>query len=85
MLDPALAAYKEAVALDPTNLATKKSLASAYERKKQFHESRVLYEEIVAKAKEKGDKTLARECRTRNDTGRRFHGQKKSTQRTMRP
>jgi cellulose synthase operon protein C len=65
MVDPALAAYKEAVALDPANLATKKSLASTYERKKDFHESRVLYEEIVAKAKEKGDKALARECRTR--------------------
>jgi tetratricopeptide (TPR) repeat protein len=65
MVEPALAAYKEAVQLEPGNLATKKSLASAYERKKQFHESRVLYEEIVVKAKEKGDKTLARECRTR--------------------
>jgi tetratricopeptide (TPR) repeat protein len=65
MVDPALAAYKEAVQLEPGNLATKKSLASAYERKKQFHESRVLYEEIVAKAKEKGDKGVARECRTR--------------------
>ena len=65
MVDPAVAAYKEAVALDPANLGTKKSLAAAYERKKQFHESRVLYEEIVAKAKEKGDRALARECRTR--------------------
>jgi tetratricopeptide (TPR) repeat protein/HEAT repeat protein len=65
MVDPAVVAYKEAVLLEPSNLATKKSLASAYERKKQFHESRVLYEEIVARAKEKGDKALARECRTR--------------------
>jgi cellulose synthase operon protein C len=65
MVDPALAAYKEAVALDPSNLGTKKSLAAAYERTKRFHESRLLYEEIVAKAKEKGDPVLARECRTR--------------------
>jgi tetratricopeptide (TPR) repeat protein len=65
MVDPALAAYKEAVALEPANLTTKKALASAYERKKLYRESRVLYEEIVAKAKEKGDKAMARECRTR--------------------
>jgi cellulose synthase operon protein C len=65
MVDPALAAYKEAVTLDPSNLGTKKSLASGYERKKEFHEARLLYEEIVARAKEKGDKALARECRTR--------------------
>jgi tetratricopeptide (TPR) repeat protein/HEAT repeat protein len=65
MVDPALAAYKEAAQLEPGNLATKKSLASAFERKKQYREARLLYEEIVAKAKEKGDRTLAREARTR--------------------
>jgi tetratricopeptide (TPR) repeat protein len=61
----ALAAYKESIALDPTNLGTKKSLAAAYERSKEYREARVLYEDIVAKAKEKGDRTLAREARTR--------------------
>jgi tetratricopeptide (TPR) repeat protein len=61
----ALAAYKEAVALDPTNLGTKKSLAAAYERSRDYREARALYEDIVARAKDKGDRTLARECRTR--------------------
>jgi tetratricopeptide (TPR) repeat protein len=61
----ALAAYKEAVQLEPGNLATKKSLAAALERTRAYREARLLYEEIVAKAKEKGDRVLARECRTR--------------------
>ena len=65
MTADALAAYKEAVALEPTNLASKKSLAAAYERTHAYREARALYEEIIAKAKEKGDKALARECRTR--------------------
>jgi tetratricopeptide (TPR) repeat protein/HEAT repeat protein len=61
----ALAAYREAVQLEPGNLATKKSLAAALERTRSYHEARMLYEDIVAKAREKGDKVLARECRTR--------------------
>jgi tetratricopeptide (TPR) repeat protein len=61
----ALAAYREAVQLEPGNLATKKSLASALERTRSYREARTLYEEIVAKARDKGDKVLARECRTR--------------------
>jgi tetratricopeptide (TPR) repeat protein len=65
MTADALSAYKEAVALDPANLATKKALASAYERTRSYREARVLYEEIVAKARDKGDRVLARECRTR--------------------
>jgi tetratricopeptide (TPR) repeat protein len=65
MVADALAAYKEAVSLEPTNLVYKKSLAAAYERTRAYREARVIYEEIVAKAKEKGDKPLARECRTR--------------------
>jgi tetratricopeptide (TPR) repeat protein len=65
MSNDAVAAYREAVQLDRSNLTTKKALAAAYERTRQYREARLLYEEIVAKAKENGDKTLARECRTR--------------------
>jgi tetratricopeptide (TPR) repeat protein len=61
----ALAAYKEAVALDPGNLGYEKALAAAYERTHSYREAQALYEEIAAHAKEKGDKALARECRTR--------------------
>jgi len=65
MTSDALAAYKEAVALDPANLGTKKALASAYERTRSYREARALYEDIVVKARDKGDRVLARECRTR--------------------
>ncbi|HXN33934.1 MAG TPA: tetratricopeptide repeat protein, partial [Polyangiaceae bacterium] len=65
MTTDALAAYKEAVQLEPANLAFKKALAAAYERARAYREARTLYEEVVAKAKEKGDKALARECRSR--------------------
>ena len=61
----ALAAYKEAVALEPSNLAFKKALAAADERTHAYRDARLLYEEIVAKARDKGDRALARECRTR--------------------
>src|SRR5580658_482995 len=65
MATDALAAYKEAVALEPTNLGYEKALAAAYERTHAYRAARTLYEEIAASAKVKGDKTLARECRTR--------------------
>ncbi len=65
MTTDALAAYKEAVALEPANLGYEKALAAAFERTRAYHEAEVLYEEIAAHAKEKGDKALARECRTR--------------------
>lgn len=65
MTRDALAAYREAVSLDPGNLAFKKALASADERTQAYKDARALYQEIVAKALEKGDKALARECRTR--------------------
>jgi tetratricopeptide (TPR) repeat protein len=61
----AVAAYKEAVSLDPANLGYKKALASALERTHAFRDARSLYEEIVVRTKETGDKALARECRTR--------------------
>ncbi len=65
MTADALAAYREAVTLDPANLSTKKALAAADERTRAYKDARLLYEEIVARALEKGDRTLARECRTR--------------------
>lgn len=61
----AVAAYKEAAQLDPTSLPTKKALAAAFERTHAYREARLLYEDIVAKARQSGDKGLARECRTR--------------------
>lgn len=61
----AVAVYKEATQLDPTSLGTKKALAAAFERTHAYREARLLYEEIVAKARQGGDKALARECRTR--------------------
>jgi len=61
----ALVAYKEAVDLDPANLAYKKALAAAYERAHSYREAQALYEETARKAKEKGDRPLLRESRTR--------------------
>jgi tetratricopeptide (TPR) repeat protein/HEAT repeat protein len=61
----ALAAYKEAVDLEPTNLGYRKALAAAYERTRAYREARTLYEDIAKKAKDKGDRALLRECRTR--------------------
>jgi tetratricopeptide (TPR) repeat protein len=65
MAGDALTAYKEAVSLEPTNLGYAKALAAAYERTRAYGRARQLYEEIAAGAKAKGDKVLARECRTR--------------------
>jgi tetratricopeptide (TPR) repeat protein len=65
MVTEALAAYKEALQLEPGDLALQKSLASAYERNHDYSEAEALYQQIVAKAKEKGDRMTARECRTR--------------------
>jgi tetratricopeptide (TPR) repeat protein len=65
MSNDALASYKEAVALEPENLVYEKALAAAYERTHAYHDAQVLYEEIATRAKQKGDRALARECRTR--------------------
>ena len=43
MTSDALAAYKEAVALEPSNLGYEKSLAAAYERTRAYHEAETLY------------------------------------------
>jgi tetratricopeptide (TPR) repeat protein len=60
----ALAVYREAVELDPANLAYKKSLAAALERTRAYRDARVLYEEILKKARDKADRPLVREART---------------------
>ena len=65
MIAEAVAALKEASALEPGNLGYRKSLASALERAHSYREALSLYEDIAHKAKDKGDKALARECRTR--------------------
>jgi tetratricopeptide (TPR) repeat protein/HEAT repeat protein len=65
MTTDALAAYREAVQLEPSNLTYKKALAAALERTRAYREARLIYEEVVLKAKEKGDRPLAREARTR--------------------
>ena len=44
MTGDALAAYKEAVALEPSNLAYAKALAAAYERTRAYREAEALYE-----------------------------------------
>jgi tetratricopeptide (TPR) repeat protein len=64
MIADAMAAFKEAVQLEPGNLQFKKQLAGAYERAKQYREARTLYQEIMDKAKAANDKTLVRDCRT---------------------
>ncbi|MGH7437957.1 MAG: tetratricopeptide repeat protein, partial [Polyangiaceae bacterium] len=61
----ALAAYKEATEIEPSNLGYAKALAAAYERVRAYRDARVLYEDIMHKARDKGDRALLRECRTR--------------------
>lgn len=63
MTDDALTAFREAVSLEPTNLAFKKQLAGALERKGDFHGARVTWQELADKAKQSGDKLLLRETR----------------------
>ncbi|AKU96744.1 PBS lyase HEAT domain protein repeat-containing protein [Labilithrix luteola] len=65
MLPDALAAYREAVQLEPQNLVFRKQLAGALERSKNYREARVLWQELAEKSKQNGDKILAREARTR--------------------
>jgi tetratricopeptide (TPR) repeat protein len=64
MAADALASFKEAVQLDPTNAAYKKQLASAYERTKNYREARMLWVELMDRAKKSNDKILAREARS---------------------
>jgi tetratricopeptide (TPR) repeat protein/HEAT repeat protein len=61
----ALVAVKEAVSLDPNSAAYKKQLAAVHERLHNFSDARNVWLELDKKAKESGDKLLAREARTR--------------------
>ncbi len=65
MTPDALASLKEAVQLEPASVPYKKQLASALERTRNFRESLVLWQDLAEKAKQGGDKLLAREARTR--------------------
>ena len=60
----ALAALREAVQLEKDNPTVKKQLAVALERARNYREATALWEELAAKAKQSGDKALAREART---------------------
>ena len=64
MLPEALAAFKEASALDPTSNDFKKSLAGAFERAHEYAQARAIYLDLSDKAKQSKDTVLARECRT---------------------
>jgi tetratricopeptide (TPR) repeat protein/HEAT repeat protein len=65
MADDALAAFKEAVQLDPQSSPFKKQLAGALERKHQYKESRQIWIELSEKAQKASDSILAREARSR--------------------
>ena len=64
MTDDALAAFREAVSLEPNNINFKKQLAGALERKQDRPGARQIWTELADKAKQAGDKLLAREART---------------------
>ncbi|MEO8877362.1 MAG: HEAT repeat domain-containing protein [Polyangiaceae bacterium] len=64
MTADALTVLREAVSLDPANAPYKKQLGSAYERAHNYHEARVLWQDLADRAKKTNDKTLAREART---------------------
>ncbi len=61
----ALAAFREAVQLDPQNVAYKKQLASGLERARNYREARVIWQELATKAQQTKDRLLAREARSR--------------------
>jgi tetratricopeptide (TPR) repeat protein/HEAT repeat protein len=61
----ALAAFKEAVQLEPANLAYRKQLASAHERQRSYADARAIWEDLATRAKQAQDKNLAREARSR--------------------
>lgn len=65
MIPDALVALREAVQLEPGNLAYKKQLASAFERARNTKEARDLWLALGDKARATGDKLLAREARSR--------------------
>ena len=65
MTADALAAFREAVQLDPQNLVFKKQLASALERSRSYRDARILWQELAERGKASGDKVLTREARSR--------------------
>ncbi len=65
MTQDALAAFREAVSLEPQSLGYKKQLASALERARAYREARVMWEDLAEKARVASDKLLAREARSR--------------------
>ncbi len=65
MLQDALSAFREAVQLEPQTTGYKKQLASALERSKSYKDSRQIWQDLAEKAKQSGDKILAREARSR--------------------
>lgn len=65
MTQDALASFREAAQLEPQNLTYKKQLAGALERSKAHKEARIVWQELAEKAKQNGDKVLARESRSR--------------------
>ena len=64
MMPEALVELREAVDLEPQNLAFQKDLATALERAKAYHEASELWETLARKAKAQNDRVLAREVRT---------------------
>ncbi len=60
-----VAALREAVALAPKTIAYKKQLASALEHTKAYADARNLYLELLTIARDKQDRLLAREARSR--------------------
>lgn len=65
MNQDALATFREAVQLDPQNVAYKKQLAGALERQRAYKDARQIWQELAEKAKQSGDRLLAREARSR--------------------
>ncbi|MCL2777661.1 MAG: tetratricopeptide repeat protein [Polyangiaceae bacterium] len=68
MVPDALASYREAVQLEPANVAFRKQLAGALERAKNYREARVIWQDLAAVATKNGDHGLEREARQRTVT-----------------
>src|SRR6185295_5604215 len=64
MTSDALVALREASALEPQNAQFKKQLAGALERAHNYREARAMWTELADKAKQSGDRNLAREVRS---------------------
>jgi tetratricopeptide (TPR) repeat protein/HEAT repeat protein len=64
MANDALTALREATHLDKDNASVKKELAVALEHARSYREATALWTELAARAKQSGDKLLAREARS---------------------